>query len=123
MNQTTRRQFLTTSSASFGAVAMASLFGHPTAAASQLSDSAALDHTHHAPRAKRVIFCYMSGGVSHVDSFDPKPALEQWHGKPMPVAVARTQFNNNGNVMASPFRFQSYGESGIPVSDIFREIG
>ncbi len=74
-------------------------------------------------KAKRVIFCFMSGGVSHVDSFDPKPQLKKLAGKSMPVAVQRTQFNQNGNVMPSPFSFKKQGESGIPVSSIFPEIG
>ena len=61
----------------------------------------------------------MSGGVSHVDTFDPKPKLQEFAGKPMPVKIERTQFNNNGNVFPSPFKFKRYGESGIPVSSIF----
>ena len=79
--------------------------------------------THHVARAKHVIFCYMSGGVSHVDSFDPKPRLKKDHGKPMPVKVERTQFNNNGSVMASPFEFRQYGESGLPISSMFPKLG
>ena len=74
-------------------------------------------------KAKSVIFCYMSGGVSQVDSFDPKPALEKLAGKPIPVKVERTQFNNNGNVFPSPFEFKQYGQSGIPVSSMFPKIG
>ena len=61
----------------------------------------------------------MSGGVSHVDTFDPKPKLQEFAGKPMPVKVERTQFNNNGNVFPSPFEFKRHGQSGIPVSSIF----
>jgi hypothetical protein len=61
----------------------------------------------------------MSGGVSHIDTFDPKPALQKYAGKPMPVKVERTQFNNNGNIFPSPFEFKRYGQSGIPVSSIF----
>ena len=65
----------------------------------------------------------MSGGVSHVDSFDPKPKLKELHGKPMPVTkVERTQFNNNGNVMASPFSFKPRGESGLEVSDMLPQL-
>lgn len=71
------------------------------------------------PKAKHVILCYMSGGVSQVDSFDPKPRLLDFQGKPMPVKVERTQFNNNGNVFASPFEFKQSGESGTPISDLF----
>ncbi|HEX9794428.1 MAG TPA: DUF1501 domain-containing protein [Planctomycetota bacterium] len=74
-------------------------------------------------RARHVIFCFMSGGVSQVDSFDPKPELERLHGQPMPVSIARTQFNDNGNVMASPFRFRLYGASGIAISSLFPELG
>lgn len=76
-----------------------------------------------APKAKSVILCYMSGGVSHVDSFDPKPRLKELHGQPMPVKVERTQFNRNGNVMACPFEFRNRGQSGLPVSEIFSTIG
>jgi hypothetical protein len=64
----------------------------------------------------------MSGGVSHVDSFDPKPQLKRLHGQPMPVPVQRTQFNNNGQIMASPFQFKPSGQSGIEVSELFPEI-
>jgi hypothetical protein len=64
----------------------------------------------------------MSGGVSQVDSFDPKPKLRELHGKPMPVKIERTQFNNNGNVMASPFEFKRYGQSGTPVSSMFPHV-
>ncbi|HVK58377.1 MAG TPA: DUF1501 domain-containing protein, partial [Candidatus Kapabacteria bacterium] len=80
--------------------------------------------TRHFPaRAKNVIFCYMSGGVSHVDSFDPKPMLKKLAGQPMPVKVERTMFNNNGNIYPSPFEFRQYGQSGIPISSMFPKIG
>ncbi len=74
-------------------------------------------------RAKHVIFLYMSGGVSQVDSFDPKPRLDRDHGKPMPTKIERTQFNENGNIFASPFPYKQYGESGIPVSSMFPHVG
>ncbi len=74
-------------------------------------------------KVRNVIFCYMSGGVSHVDSFDPKPELARRHGQPMPVPVKPTMFNNNGNIMASPFEFQRRGQSGLPVSDLFPHVG
>jgi hypothetical protein len=84
--------------------------------------NAAVRATDHVAKAKHVIFCFMSGGVSHVDSFDPKPKLKDLHGQPMPVRVQRTQFNKNGNVMASPFEFKKHGQSGIPVSNMFPEL-
>ncbi len=105
-----RRQMLTRCSTGFGALALAGM----------AKPAVALPH--YRPAAKHVIFCYMSGGVSHVDSFDPKPRLNQDHGKPMPVKVERTQFNQNGNIFGSPFEFKQYGESGIPVSSLFPHI-
>ena len=104
-----RRQMLSKSSTGFGLLALQGLIGQ----------SQVLARPHYTPRAKSVIFCYMSGGVSHVDTFDPKPKLQEMAGKPMPVKVERTQFNNNGNIFPSPFEFQKHGESGIPVSSIF----
>lgn len=95
----------------------------PAGLTAVLPAGAALKTHHHPPKTKHVIFCYMSGGVSHIDSFDPKPKLDSLNGKSMPVEVKRTQFNNNGNVFASPFSFSKRGKSGIPVSDLFPKIG
>lgn len=64
----------------------------------------------------------MSGGVSQVDSFDPKPMLKKMHGKDMPVKVERTQFNNNGKIFGSPFDFKKCGESGIEISSMFPKL-
>ena len=104
-----RRQMLSKCSTGFGLLALQGLIGQ-----NQL-----IAKPHFLPKAKNVIFCYMSGGVSHVDTFDPKPKLQEFAGKPMPVKVERTQFNNNGNVFPSPFEFKRHGQSGIPVSSIF----
>ena len=108
-NLLSRRKMLTSFSSGFGMLALQGLLGQ-----NQLSAK-----PHFTPKAKSVIFCYMSGGVSHIDTFDPKPTLNKFAGQPMPVKVERTQFNNNGNVFPSPFKFKRYGESGIPVSSIF----
>ena len=102
-------------STGFGMLALQGLMAN-----SAFADTAR--RSHFKPRAKHVILCYMSGGVSQVDSFDPKPKLRELHGKPMPVKVERTQFNNNGNVMASPFEFKRYGQSGTPVSSMFPHV-
>lgn len=120
---TSRRDFLERSSTGFGAVALAGLMNDSALADStELPAGAGLQQTHHEPKAKRVIFCFMSGGVSHVDSFDPKPKLKDLHGKPMPVTIERTQFNNNGNIMASPFDFTPSGESGLEISSMFPQL-
>ncbi|HIM30898.1 MAG TPA: DUF1501 domain-containing protein [Planctomycetes bacterium] len=115
-----RRRMLARCSTGFGSIALAGLmsdmgYAGPTG----LPEGAALKQTHHPAKAKHVIFCFMSGGVSQVDSFDPKPRLEKDNGKPMPVKVERTQFNNNGNIMASPFKFAPAGKSGLPISSMF----
>ncbi|NNE01109.1 MAG: DUF1501 domain-containing protein [Pirellulaceae bacterium] len=122
MNCFSRRRMLQTCSTGFGSLALAGLISQPSSA-SHLPANAAVRQPHHPIKAKHVIFCYMSGGVSHVDSFDPKPKLQQLHGQPMPVTVERTQFNKNGNVMASPFAFRQYGQSGLPVSEMFPQLG
>ena len=113
-HRVSRRHWLQRSSTGFGSVALASLLHDTTTAAERT--------LHHPAKAKHVIFLFMSGGVSHIDSFDPKPKLSQLHGKSMPVKVERTQFNQNGTVMASPFRFKPRGQSGIEVSDLFPQI-
>ena len=111
----TRREMLAQCSTGFGMLALQGLMANPA-----FADTAR--RSHFKPRAKHVILCYMSGGVSQVDSFDPKPKLRELHGKPMPVKIERTQFNNNGNVMASPFEFKRYGQSGTPVSSMFPHV-
>lgn len=109
----TRREMLASCATGFGAVALAALLNEtatPQAAG-----------THHAHRAKNVIFLYMDGGVSQVDSFDHKPMLERFHGRdPHSVfQVEPTQFNNIGRVMMSPWKFARHGQCGRWVSDLF----
>ncbi|MEM9328573.1 MAG: DUF1501 domain-containing protein, partial [Bacteroidota bacterium] len=79
---------------------------------------------HYVPRAKNVIFLYMDGGVSQVDSFDPKPRLAQENGENPydKFEVEDTQFDNIGKILKSPWEFKQYGESGIPVSELFPHI-
>ncbi|MBP85951.1 MAG: sulfatase [Planctomycetaceae bacterium] len=78
---------------------------------------------HFAPRAKRVIFLFMHGGVSHVDSFDPKPKLAEMNGQPLPIPKPEFEFAATGNLLQSPWKFAKYGESGLEVSELFPEIG
>src|SRR5438132_12078132 len=78
---------------------------------------------HFKPRAKRVISLFMSGGVSHIDTFDPKPALDKYAGQPLTgkgdIIVRQ---GNPGPLMPSPFTFRKFGQSGIEVSEIFPHI-
>jgi hypothetical protein len=118
---------LATCANGFGAIALVSLLNEPAFGAEAISASDknpfAARQPHFAPKAKSVIFLYMDGGVSQVDSFDPKPRLDAENGKPFGMKIEKTQFNNNGNTLASPWKFQRYGESGIPVSDLFPFVG
>jgi hypothetical protein len=109
-----RRQFLARSSAGFGLAALAGILGRQSPVASAATTAQ--------PRAKRVIFLFMSGGVSHIDSFDPKPALMAHAGKPLPGPIERTQFNNNGLIMPAQWEFHPRGECGTEISDLFPEM-
>jgi len=121
-----RREMLRRCSLGFGSMAFAGLFSENArgnAAAPQGSAAVPVQgQPHFPPRVKNVIFCYMSGGVSHVDSFDPKPELIKRHGQPMPVPVKPTMFNQNGNLMASPWEARPRGKSGIMMTDLFPRI-
>jgi hypothetical protein len=79
---------------------------------------------HFKPRAKRVISLFMCGGVSHLDTFDPKPALDKYHGQPLPVeGEIQVQQGYPGPIMRSPYEFKKYGKSGIEVSELFPNMG
>ena len=73
---------------------------------------------HFRPRAKRIIHLFMNGGPSHVDTFDPKPELARYAGKMLPMRNLPTE-RKTGAALPSPFKFAQYGQSGLPVSEIF----
>jgi hypothetical protein len=110
-----RREFMQRGAMGFGSVALTSLLNNE-------ARGEALP-THFPAKAKSVIFLYMDGGVSQVDSFDPKERLAKENGQKPKFKVDKTVFNNNGNILKSPWEFKRYGESGIPVSDLFPNIG
>jgi hypothetical protein len=122
-----RRDMLARCANGFGAVALAALLGDTGYGAdgtSKLdSDPMAPKRPHYPAKAKNVIFLFMDGGPSQVDTFDPKPRLDREHGQPIKAKVQPTQFNNVGKVLKSPWKFQNRGKSGIPVSDLFPNIG
>src|SRR5438876_1145639 len=109
----TRRQMLARCANGFGGVALAGLLHDAGRAQSGPRQP------HFPAKARSVIFLYMDGGPSQMDTFDPKPRLDREHGQPPRFRVEPTQFNNNGNVLKSPWRFRRYGQSGIPVSELF----
>src|SRR6516165_4756569 len=73
---------------------------------------------HFPGKAKRLVHLFMNGGPSHVDTFDPKPLLDKYHGKPLTVPNLRTERKTAG-ALRSPFAFRRYGKSGLEVSDLF----
>jgi hypothetical protein len=105
----------------FGSLALLSLLQEPARAGSvpPLEPRA----PQFAPRARRVIFVFLHGGPSQVDTFDPKPLLTRDHGKPLPFAKPRIVSSPTGNLLKSPWEFRKYGESGIEVSDLFPHVG
>lgn len=116
-----RRQMLRSCASGFGAVALAGMLGEESIAKSLLHGQE-LGITHHAPRARNVIFLYMDGGPSQVDTFDPKPRLTRENGQPFGMEMERTQFNNNGKTLQSPWKFKQHGQSGHWVSDLFPHV-
>jgi hypothetical protein len=116
-----RRQALRRSAAGFGSLALASLLAETGTAAPLTSpaDQFTARAPHHLPRAKRIIFLFMSGGPSQVDTFDHKPLLTRDDGKPLPFAKPRVQFNSTTNLLKSPWDFKQYGQSASWVSDLF----
>jgi hypothetical protein len=118
----TRREMLRRCSAGFGGLALIDLLASTTRAALPTAPSPQLPLTHFAPRARRVIFLFMHGGPSHVDTFDYKPKLQQDHGKPFPFAKPRVQFSQTGNLLASPWKFSRHGQTGAWISELFPHV-
>lgn len=128
----TRREMLSACKAGFGSVALLSLFGS-IPGCSFIDDSnqdllkkltGGNQLPNFAPKAKNIIFLYMDGGVSQVDSFDPKPRLEKENGEDpnKKFKVDATQFNNVGKILKSPWGFKKYGDCGMDVSELFPHI-
>jgi hypothetical protein len=125
----TRREMLGLCKGGFGSLALMSLFGGMASGCSAPGEAASLltqlgQVPHFIPKARSVIFLYMDGGVSQVDSFDPKPRLEKDNGQdPTKMfKVDATQFANVGKILKSPWSFRRYGECGMPVSELFPHI-
>src|SRR5438270_56936 len=118
-----RREMLSRCASGFGALALTALLTEASEAGnSPRRDPLAPHPPHFPPWARNVIFLYMDGGPSQVDTFDPKPRLDRENGRPFGMKMEPTQFNNNGNTLACPWKFQQHGESGIPVSSLFPNV-
>jgi len=118
----TRRDFLRGCGMGLGAVGLSGLLmdsiGHTSAQASESLNPLAVKEPHFPGKAKRVIHFFLNGGPSHVDTFDPKPSLEKYAGKALPMENLRTE-RKTGAAFPSPFKFKKYGESGLEVSELF----
>ncbi len=117
----TRRELLTRAGMGMGMIGLAGL----TAESGSIARGATTDlhplapkSPHFPAKAKQVVHLFMNGGPSHVDTFDPKPMLAKYHGKPLPSPNLRTE-RKTGHALGSPYPFQKYGQSGIEVSDLF----
>ena len=119
----TRRDALARIGSGFGMLAFASLLNESIArAATSLGDGASPRPFDHEPKATAVIFLMMNGGLSQVDSFDPKPMLDKYHGQPLPGGQIATE-RKTGALMRSPFAFKKYGQCGREVSELFPHVG
>lgn len=125
---TTRREMLKQSAVGFGWLALADLLcGTKRSSAAEAisapqSGPLSPKPPHFAPRAKRVIFLFMHGGPSHVDTFDYKPQLQKDDGKPLPFSKPRVFSSQTGNLLKSPWSFGQHGESGAWISELFPHV-
>jgi hypothetical protein len=124
-----RRQLLKTAAVGFGHLAFSALLAQDACAEEASAGKSAARREPLAPkppqlpaRAKRIVFLFMKGGPSHVDTFDPKPLLDRDSGKPLPFDLPRVTFAKQGNLLRSPWKFKQHGESGLPVSALFPNV-
>jgi hypothetical protein len=102
----------------FGLLGLAHLLAQESVASSPL----AAGQPHFPPRAKRVIFLFMSGGPSHVDLLDPKPKLAEMNGQPLPFDMPKLERTRTGNLLASPWKFSKHGSGGVEISELFPHL-
>ena len=113
-----RRESLRNGALGFGYLALSSILGNATLAESSVAARKPL----YRQRAKRVIFLFMKGGPSQVDTFEHKPLLNRDHGKPLPFAKPKVTFAKTGNLLGSPWEFKPYGACGHQVSELFPNV-
>ena len=120
----TRREMLFKCANGFGGLALLALLAEKSsgALAATTRNPLAPRPSHFPAKARSVIFLYMDGGPSQVDTFDPKPLLTKESGQPFKMKMEPTQFNNNGNTLGALWEFKPHGRSGIPVSSLFPHV-
>lgn len=118
-----RRAMLRDAACGFGALGLGSLLAQAATIGPESNDPLAPKVPHFAPKAKRVIFLFMHGGPSSIDTFDPKPYLDQHDGVPLPIKQPLAfAAGKAGPMMKSPWAFKQSGQSGLPVSDLFPHV-
>src|SRR5262245_22058173 len=123
-----RRQFLASAGGGFGMLALTALLADDRLLADDVDrtrNPLAPRRTHHSAKAKSVIFLFMSGGPSHLETFDPKPELARLHGQPLPTsfgAVMTRRAVERNRLFAPRFRFRPHGQSGIEVSELLPNL-
>ena len=110
-----RREWLCRSANGFGGLALLNMLARQ-------GDAGAIRAPHFAPKAKAVIFLFMDGGPSQMDTFDPKPRLTRDNGQPLPFRPPTTVFNISDKIYGSPYQFKQYGQSGAWVSELFPQV-
>jgi len=122
-----RRQMLRRFASGFGMLGLAGLLAEDFVSNTFAADGPAANPLLVKPpqfpaRAKRIIFLFMSGGPSHVDTFDPKPRLARDNGKPLPFEKPKLERTKTGNLLQSPWSFRQHGQSGTAVSELFPHL-
>jgi len=120
----TRRALLRDSAVGFGYLALNALLQKDAKASEEPKARKLIlaKEPHFPARAKRIVFLFMKGGPSHVDTFDPKPLLDRDDGKPPPFDLPKVLFAAQGNLLKSPWKFHQHGQSGLPVSELFPNV-
>ena len=124
-NPMTRRQALCQVGNGFGMMAFAGMLGQSLAKAGAIvtpDGNLGVAQLDYPQRVKRVIFLFMNGGMSHVDTFDPKPMLDKYDGQPLPGGSISTE-RKTGALMKSPFAFKKYGQCGMEISELWPHLG
>src|SRR5687767_1878493 len=122
-NILSRRDILRRATLGFGSLALADLLSRTTASAAAVS-ALSPRATHFPARAKRVIYLFLDGGLSQVDSYDYKPLLQRDDGKPLPASIAKPKFSfaPTGQILRSPFKWKQWGNCGMWASDLFPQV-
>jgi hypothetical protein len=117
-----RRSMLQRCAGGFGYLAFQAMMAEQNARAALVANPLTAKKPQFPARAKRVVFLFMKGGPSAVDTFDPKPLLQRDDGKPYPFQQPRIQFGTTGKLLKSPWKFKQYGQSGLSVSELFPNV-